>query len=182
METSLLWAMADGEGAGGLNLSPSILSDCTAAAGSEERKCLAFACVDRMTWPLTANTVLECQWVDWCHTSYDILNHNTHSFKVATQDLTKFNRLSLIPEVCSKWKSEITVLPATLPTITELPIKLSLQSLEKHTSHLQKHSRKTVCLGKKERKRNPEDRTRCGKQNKTSEPNSHTLKGTLRRT
>lgn len=43
METNLLWAMADGEGAGGLNLSPSILSDCMGkvAAGSEEGKRMA---------------------------------------------------------------------------------------------------------------------------------------------
>lgn len=48
METSLLWATADGEGAGGLNLSPSILSDYigTVAAGSEEEKRLASAYID----------------------------------------------------------------------------------------------------------------------------------------
>lgn len=48
METSLLSAMADGEGAGSLNLSPSILSDYTGAtaAGSGEGKRLASACID----------------------------------------------------------------------------------------------------------------------------------------
>lgn len=58
METILLWATADGEGAGGLNLSPSILSDyrLTLAAGSEEGDCLASACVDKLAWPLTSNT------------------------------------------------------------------------------------------------------------------------------
>lgn len=55
--------MADGEGAGGLNLSPSILSDYigTVAAGSEEVKRLASACIDKVTRPLTSNPLLELQ-------------------------------------------------------------------------------------------------------------------------
>lgn len=53
--------MADGEGAGGLNLSPSILSDYTGtvAAGSEEggKKRSASACVDKTARPLTSQAL-----------------------------------------------------------------------------------------------------------------------------
>ena len=55
--TSLLCAMADGEGAGGLNLSPSILYDYrrTLAAGSEEGRKKGFDSprIDELAQPLT---------------------------------------------------------------------------------------------------------------------------------
>lgn len=65
METSLLSAMADGEGAGSLNLSPSILSDYTGAkaAGSGEGKRLASACIHSTARPLTPDPVPDCLWV-----------------------------------------------------------------------------------------------------------------------
>lgn len=42
METILLWATADGEGAGGLNLSPSILSDIDTQWQQEVRSGTAY--------------------------------------------------------------------------------------------------------------------------------------------
>lgn len=59
METSLLCATADGEGAGGLNLSPSILYDYrhTLAAGSEKGKSLDSPRIEKLAQPLTTEHV-----------------------------------------------------------------------------------------------------------------------------